>query len=415
MGGNLAVQDMRDLQSKGWVRRMQPWLQARADPWRLARLSWRLVAFVFLIGLGTIVMLIVAWWPAASTLGYRRTHGIVLAAQVQALQVGKAYRPVIQYRYVVGGVQHLGTTYTVLPLGSAQGAKEWAESVIRNHVPGGTCAVHYDPQDPANSVLHWKPELELILKSTALLLMGCAAVLLPGCALWVRARQRLSRAAERGRLVVRFGIVPVVLCLGALLSSSGLFGVALWTGVAYVRHAEAWLERAVAWSWTILAMLALAFVLWLLVRAIRHLDGHAWSVGPHGLCWLYRGGSYAVPWGDVEAVGLLDYVGEGMPAVRLRNPEAFQSMLLSHEGALSELSVALRRLGRLVRGKSAGGPAGEMLLPRTAGPAAVLDRRQCGYDIGFLWLGLPTSPARFTEALQTQKEQFDSTRCLPGL
>jgi len=401
---------MHDLQPDSWAHRTRSWFAASLHPWRQARFSWRVVGLAFLIGVGTVVTLIVGWWPAASTLRYRRTQGTVLAAHVQTLRVGTAYRPVVHYRYVVGGLEYTGRTYTVLPMGSGRGTKEWAERVICDYPLGGLCAVHYDPEDPADSVLRWKPDLDLVLDNIAFLLMGCAAVSLPGCPLWVRARHRLSNPTEGGRLVVKFGIVPVVLCVVALVSSSGVFGLGLWTGLGYVRGAKGSFESTFAWCWTVMAMLALAFVLWLLVRGIRHVDGHVWTVAPHGLCWRYRKQSYTVPWADVEAVKLLDDLAQGMPAVRLRKPGALQSMLLSHEGAVSELSAALRRLGQLVRGNSSGDATGEMLRVRTAGPAGVLDRRQCGYDIGFLWLGLPTQPARFVAALQRHKEQYGSKR-----
>lgn len=86
-----------------------------------------------------------------SALMYRKADGVVVSSSVK-VGAQRSSRPIIEYRYHVGGQELTGSRYAISSFDAA-GTQPWAEGVVRSFPAGAACTVYYDPNDPHDSVL----------------------------------------------------------------------------------------------------------------------------------------------------------------------------------------------------------------------------------------------------------------------
>jgi hypothetical protein len=110
-----------------------------------------------LLGLMAAGFLAAACGMARPVLQVRRwpsTSGSVLSTSVAARSSGGAgrhHRPVVRYRYAVGGRKYENSN---VEHGMTTGGSEgWANRVIARYPPGSTVSVRYNPDDPSQSSL----------------------------------------------------------------------------------------------------------------------------------------------------------------------------------------------------------------------------------------------------------------------
>jgi len=67
----------------------------------------------------------------------------------------RAFHPVIGYEYWVDGTKYLGETDMGMPgFGSKAYRKSNSERIISDYPPGTRVPVHYDPENPSQSMIH---------------------------------------------------------------------------------------------------------------------------------------------------------------------------------------------------------------------------------------------------------------------
>jgi hypothetical protein len=104
-------------------------------------LFWSLITLVF-----DVVLLCGIGWQVAA-LRYHRATGVVSQSRVEGCDTT---RPDIRYTYSVNGVNYTGDRYRCWTVSTNDGS---AERIVASHPVGRQVAVHYDPADPAASVL----------------------------------------------------------------------------------------------------------------------------------------------------------------------------------------------------------------------------------------------------------------------
>jgi hypothetical protein len=86
--------------------------------------------------------------------------------------VEKAYFPLVEYSYSVGGVRRLG--HSILPDQVRGGSQAYAARIAARYPVGGAVRVHYDPSDPAQTALEFSLGLAWLLPVLGLLLLLAA-------------------------------------------------------------------------------------------------------------------------------------------------------------------------------------------------------------------------------------------------
>jgi len=94
-------------------------------------------------------------WPTAA--------GAVISSEVKVerntssmdgeMQETVSYRPVVSYRYAVGGVEHIGSR---IAFGPASYTKGSAETIAEMYPAGASVSVFYNPEKPEDAVLERK-------------------------------------------------------------------------------------------------------------------------------------------------------------------------------------------------------------------------------------------------------------------
>ena len=98
------------------------------------------------------------------------------------------YSPDIKYSYYVHGFEHFGYRYQIQNWSS--GNRQEVEKVVSQYTIGQSCTIHYDPNDPASSVLNVSmPQWEYYIFLIGLL--GFASI-----PLMTRQRRRLTIKAN---------------------------------------------------------------------------------------------------------------------------------------------------------------------------------------------------------------------------
>jgi hypothetical protein len=99
-----------------------------------------------------LVCVAVTAFRSLRSLAFRPVDGTVLAKRIDSVVSGNVnlHTPVIEYSYVVAGVQYRNSVYN---LADEDGTEEWAASILRNYRVGAACTVYYDPSNPQFSAL----------------------------------------------------------------------------------------------------------------------------------------------------------------------------------------------------------------------------------------------------------------------
>jgi len=111
------------------------------------------VAFVALAG--------VVFYAAGILANYRiqvmslnQIVGDVLTSQVRYVDQGRfsGYRPLVEYRYTVGGVEYRNDVFHLAGWNDV-GNRKWAETTAQKFEAGSQCTVYYDAHAPQASCL----------------------------------------------------------------------------------------------------------------------------------------------------------------------------------------------------------------------------------------------------------------------
>ncbi len=104
------------------------------------------------MGVGVLILLL----QVVMLLTWRPVPATVLSTGIEDVRVNRgrmSYRPVVTYRYAIGGRQY--TSSGVTPLNESRGYA-WAEAVIERYHRGQTITAYVDPQHPDRAfVEHW--------------------------------------------------------------------------------------------------------------------------------------------------------------------------------------------------------------------------------------------------------------------
>jgi hypothetical protein len=86
-------------------------------------------------------------------LRFVRTEGTVISSEIESRrgEGGRTYRPAIRYRYVVDGTEYEGRRYDYVSVHTSNAGR--AQEIVSRHPSGARVDVHYDADDPSESVL----------------------------------------------------------------------------------------------------------------------------------------------------------------------------------------------------------------------------------------------------------------------
>jgi hypothetical protein len=139
--------------------------------------------------MGAQLVPLVTWQPTPAT---------VLAsdiASVQGSKGGVSWKPVVTYRYTVGGAEYTSRRFAPLTVSASQG---WAESMRRRYEPGAEVTAWYNPKHPTDAFidhsLSWLP----------LLIVGVMALIVLAIVSSARKLGKMNTSALAG------GDVPVL-------------------------------------------------------------------------------------------------------------------------------------------------------------------------------------------------------------
>lgn len=95
---------------------------------------------------------------------FRTTEGAVLSATIKTHSDGDetTYEPVIEYRYYVHGTAYTSKRYAFDMVSTSD--RDYAASIVEKYPKGRRITVYYDPDNPAESVLHLEvPSIQYFL------------------------------------------------------------------------------------------------------------------------------------------------------------------------------------------------------------------------------------------------------------
>lgn len=119
------------------------WAAISTAPLGIVALLCAVFVGVGIGALATEAVRLLTWRPVAAT---------VLATDIRLEHGSKhpTYRPVVVYRYDVGGRDYQADRVTPVTYASSYG---WAETVIRRYAPGQTVTAYIDPANPGAAYL----------------------------------------------------------------------------------------------------------------------------------------------------------------------------------------------------------------------------------------------------------------------
>jgi hypothetical protein len=136
----------------------------------LAAMAAFLVPAAIMLG-GVAVMA----WSVRKVRRWPRAPGVIVSTSLAPMKnpesAGRSFRPIVRYRYTVGGVERQGRT---LRHGRTEGGNEgWARQALARYPAGAPVNVLYNPLNPAESAL----EASLGPLGWALLVLGLLLLL----------------------------------------------------------------------------------------------------------------------------------------------------------------------------------------------------------------------------------------------
>jgi hypothetical protein len=107
---------------------------------------------------------------------FRPVRGTVIAKRLQSNVVGRInlHRPIVEYSYVVGGVQYQNDAFTLL---DDDGTEQWATLILEEYTVGTPCTVYYSPLNPKTSVLSKWPTPRCAWITLCLAILGVCHLL----------------------------------------------------------------------------------------------------------------------------------------------------------------------------------------------------------------------------------------------
>lgn len=113
----------------------------------------------FLVGAGGAVLVLICMklmLDSARAMGFHAVRGRVISSKVESTVGGRInhHTPLVEYSYVVNGKNYRNDVYGP---DDNKGTEEWAQSVVGLYPPTAPCTVHYDPDDPQDSVISKRP------------------------------------------------------------------------------------------------------------------------------------------------------------------------------------------------------------------------------------------------------------------
>ncbi len=127
----------------------------------------RVGGFAIPLGLFMLVGIALWGWNAWRLVRGRATPAVVISSTVAESRgrSGTTYRPAVEYRYVVGDSEYVGTA--VLP-GRGEGrGRAWAERIAARYVPNDSTTAWVEPRDPSSAYLVRQPSAGVLLMIAA--------------------------------------------------------------------------------------------------------------------------------------------------------------------------------------------------------------------------------------------------------
>jgi hypothetical protein len=148
------------------------------------------VAVLVLLGLLFALGAAVEAHKALRARNFRSVRGVVAASRVE--RQWRSYRPIVEYRYVVGGQQYDAATYDP---SDTDGTDVWATKIVGRYPRGVACTVYFNPQQPDDAVLCQWPTARAL---TVIVICGFAgmAMLASGVFLARRYGRETSRSPD---------------------------------------------------------------------------------------------------------------------------------------------------------------------------------------------------------------------------
>jgi hypothetical protein len=177
-------------------------------------LNWMRLIFV---GIGLLVAVGTGAWywhdrqRSADAADWPQAQGTVLSSRVESRysqsssssgrssRSSYTYLPAVEYSYAVGGREYRSAKVN-LGAEESYGDPSWAEEFVAAHPPGGTVAVRYNPEDPADAALivDGPPWWMLLFPLMGLVFIGIG-VAIPRLFAWPEG-SRLRPPGRAGRL-----------------------------------------------------------------------------------------------------------------------------------------------------------------------------------------------------------------------
>lgn len=127
--------------------------------------TWIIPAILGIVFAGIAVLLfivaLISRKKAQASQAWPTAPGAIVSSSIQEHQqydaddqsTSTSYEPVIQYRYTIMGQEYLGSR---VAFGASSFGRSQAEAIVNRYRPNQAVSVHYDPQEPSESVLETK-------------------------------------------------------------------------------------------------------------------------------------------------------------------------------------------------------------------------------------------------------------------
>ncbi|MCS7014276.1 MAG: DUF3592 domain-containing protein [Chloroherpetonaceae bacterium] len=116
-------------------------------------LAWLVISTLGIIGIALTLLQTHALYRASAVRQWPTAEGIVLDAHIQGK---RGFVPVVTYQYVVSGDTHTVTKELFSPqFGGKDTRKQSSEKILSQYTKGTTIAVHYNPDNPAESEIEF--------------------------------------------------------------------------------------------------------------------------------------------------------------------------------------------------------------------------------------------------------------------